>query len=102
MYGNQSHAAAPATAGGSSASGAIRPERNSDTPAWRSMIAVARVVQKARSPVVKLMKKRIAAASSTARAVSAHRPGWSGSRTAGHASATSSQTTRIILAVRAL
>src|SRR2546427_4757433 len=50
------------------------------------MIALARVVQKAKRPVVKLMKKRIAAASSTARAVSAQRAGANGSRTAGHTS----------------
>src|SRR5439155_1069831 len=66
MYGNHESAATPATAGGSSAGGASRPERNSDTPACSSMIAVARVVQNASRPVVKLMKNRIAAASSTA------------------------------------
>src|SRR5437879_13014017 len=102
MYGNQVSAAAPATAGGSSARGASRPDRNSDTPACSSMIAVARVVQNASSPVVKLMKNRIAAASSTATAVIAHRPGSNDSRTAGHAAATSNQTTRMTLAVRAL
>ena len=48
------------------------------------------------------MKNRIAAASSTAAAVSAQRPGARGSRTAGHASDTTSHTTRIIPAVRAL
>src|SRR5438093_13318778 len=47
------------------------------------MIAVARVVQNASRPVVKLMKNRIAAASSTAAAVSAQRPGARGNRTAG-------------------
>src|SRR5437870_13622173 len=102
MYGNHESAAAPATAGGSSASGASRPDRNSDTPACKSMIAVARVVQNASSPVVKLMKNRIAAASSTATAVTAQRPGSNGRRTAGHATATTSQTTRMTLAVRAL
>src|SRR6059036_2664250 len=102
MYGNHESAAAPATAGGSKARGAIRPARNSDTPACSSMIAVARVVQNASSPVVKLMKNRIAAASTTATAVIAHRPGSNGIRTAGHATATTSHTTRMTLAVRAL
>src|SRR5438874_13483794 len=102
MYGNHESAATPATAGGSSASGASRPERNNDTPACSSMIAVARVVQNASRPVVKLMKNRIAAASSTAAAVSAQRPGARGNRTAGHTSDTTSHTTTIIPAVRTL
>ena len=102
MERNHSTPATLATAGGSKASGAIRPARNRDTLACSSMIAVARVVQNASSPVVKLMKNRIAAASSTATAVIAHRPGSNGSRTAGHAAATSNQTTRMTLAVRAL
>src|SRR6266550_7903967 len=102
MYGNHESAATPATAGGSSASGASRPERNSDTPACSSMIAVARVVQNASRPVVKLMKNRIAAASSTATAVIAQRPGATGNRTAGHAAAHRIHTIRMTLAVRAL
>ena len=80
----------------------MRPARKRDKPAWSSMIAVARVVQKARSPVVKLMKKRMAAARSTATAVTARRPGVAGSRTAGQIAAARSHTTRITLAVRAL
>src|SRR5256885_11545684 len=102
MYGNHESAAAPATAGGSSASGASRPERNSDTPACSSMIAVARVVQNASRPVVKLMKNRIAAASTTAAAVSAQRPRATGNPTAGHNSDTTSHTTTIIPAARGL
>ena len=92
----------PATAEGNRASGAIRPARNRDTPACSSMIAVARVVQNASRPVVKLMKNRIAAASSTASAVSARRPGSIDKRTAGHAAAHRIHTIRMTLAVRAL
>ena len=66
------------------------------------MIAVARVVQNASRPVAKLMKNRIAAASTTARAVSAQRPGARGSRTAGHTRAATSHTTRMTPALRAL
>src|SRR5207237_1085081 len=102
MYGNPRNPATRATAGGSRASGASRPERNSEIPACSSMMAVARVVQNASSPVAKLMKNRSAAASSTAAAVSAHRPAPNGSRTSGHAAATMSHTTRIMPAVRAL
>src|SRR5690348_18104121 len=46
---NHNTPATLATAGGRSASGAMRPARKRDTPAWSSIIAVARVVQKARS-----------------------------------------------------
>src|SRR5205807_1944331 len=92
MYGNQRNPATRATAGGSSASGASRPERNSEIPACSSMMAVARVVQNASSPVAKLMKNRIAAASRTAAAVSAHRPPPNGRRTAGHAGAATRRT----------
>src|SRR5882672_7488471 len=102
MYGNQRNWATVATAGGNKASGATRPARNIATPACSSMIAVARVVQKASSPVVKLMKNRIAAANETATATRTQRPGSRGSRTAGQTLAAMSQTTRIVPELRAL
>src|SRR5207245_576335 len=56
MYGNHESAAAPATAGGSSASGASRPDRHSDTPACSSMTGAAggREVDRPRQPEVEL------------------------------------------------